>query len=43
MDFESTAARDDYLPHPEHEVVKKLVVEVLAGGVDGALAFDYEC
>lgn len=42
MDFESAAARDAYLPHPEHEKVKKMVVEILDGGVDGALAYDYE-
>ena len=41
MTFESAAARDTYLPHPEHEVVKGIVVELLDGGVDGVCAFDY--
>ncbi len=42
MTFESPAARDAYLPHPRHEEVKGQVLEVLAGGIDGVLAFDYE-
>lgn len=41
MTFQSAAARDAYLPHPEHEQVKKLVLEVLEGGLDGVIAFDY--
>ncbi len=42
MTFESAAARDAYLPHPAHEVVKARVVKALQGGVAGALAFDFE-
>ncbi len=42
MTFENAAARDAYLPHPEHEKVKKIVLEVLEGGLDGVIAFDYE-
>ena len=42
MDFESVAARDAYLPHPEHEVVRKQLAEVRVGGTDGVLAFDFE-
>ena len=42
MTFSSTAARDAYLPHPEHEQVKARVLEALDGGVAGALAFDFE-
>ena len=38
MTFDTTASRDAYLPHPEHEKVKTLVLE----HVDGALAFDFE-
>jgi hypothetical protein len=30
MTFASPAARDDYLPHPEHERVKAIVVPCLA-------------
>jgi hypothetical protein len=42
MTFESAAARDAYLPHPEHEKVKSQVLSILAGGLDGVLAFDFE-
>jgi hypothetical protein len=42
MTFPDAAARDAYLPHPEHEVVKAMVLEVLDGGLEGAVAFDYE-
>lgn len=41
MTFTDASARDAYLPHPEHEVVKGHVLEILAGGVDGVLAFDF--
>jgi hypothetical protein len=41
MTFQDAASRDAYLPHPEHEKVKKLVLSQLDGGLDGALAFDY--
>lgn len=42
MDFTDAASRDAYLPHPEHEPVKDMVVSMLDGGIDGACAFDYE-
>jgi hypothetical protein len=42
MTFTDSAARDAYLPHPEHEQVKAQVLEILDGGVNGVLAFDYE-
>lgn len=42
MTFSDAAARDAYLPHPEHEVVKGHVLEILQGGVEGVLAFDFE-
>src|ERR1051326_7786444 len=41
MTFPDAAARDAYLPHPEHEKVKKVVLAILDGGLDGVLAFDY--
>jgi len=41
MTFADAAARDVYLPHPEHERVKALVLQVLDGGLDGVVAFDY--
>lgn len=41
MTFRDAAARDAYLPHPEHERVKESVLSILDGGVDGVLAFDF--
>jgi len=41
MTFADAAARDVYLPHPEHERVKELVFALLDGGLDGVVAFDY--
>jgi hypothetical protein len=38
MTFESIAARDAYLPHPEHERVKSAILPYL----DSVLAFDIE-
>lgn len=38
MTFTDAAARDAYLPHPEHERVKKGIIPI----VDGVLAFDYD-
>jgi len=42
MDFIDAAARDAYLPHPEHEVVKQAGLAALDGGIDGIIGFDYE-
>lgn len=36
--FDSAAARDAYLPHPEHERVKELVLPV----IERVVAFDFE-
>lgn len=36
--FESPAARDGYLPHPEHERVKEAILPC----IDGVMAFDFE-
>ena len=41
MKFTSEAARDAYLPHPEHQKVAERVVAITEGGIDGVLAFDY--
>jgi hypothetical protein len=41
MTFADEASRDAYLPHPEHERVKAQIVEVLDGGLDAAVAFDW--
>ena len=42
MTFTDAASRDAYLPHPEHEVVKKMIFPELDGGLDGVVAFDWE-
>ena len=42
IDFRDAAARDAYLPHPEHTKVGKGLVEAAQGGVAGILVFDYE-
>ena len=38
MTFESVEARDAYLPHPEHEVVKAVLLQCIAS----VLVFDFE-
>ncbi len=38
MTFENVAARDRYLPHPEHERVKDELLKC----IDSVLAFDFE-
>ena len=39
MTFRDARSRDEYLPHPEHEKVKEMILPV----VDDVLAFDFEC
>ena len=41
MTFDTEANRDIYLPHPDHEVVKGMIVPHLEGGLDGVVAFDF--
>lgn len=41
MTFVNAPARDVYLDHPEHEKVKAIVLEVLDGGLQGVIAFDF--
>lgn len=40
MTFEDAAARDNRLPHPDHQVVKEMIMAELDGGTDGVIAFD---
>lgn len=40
--FASPAARDAYLPHPAHVQVVDKILPALEGGLDGALAFDFD-
>jgi hypothetical protein len=42
VDFVDQAARDNYLPHPDHQVVGKIVVAALDGGLDGLTVLDWE-
>jgi hypothetical protein len=42
MTFRDAKARDGYLPHPEHEKVKALILPLLEGGLDGVVAYDFE-
>ncbi len=39
--FEDMESRDAYLEHPEHEPVKQLIVNQLAGGLADVIAFDF--
>ena len=41
MTFADAASRDGYLPHPEHDKVKALIVPHLEGGLAGVIAFDW--
>ena len=40
--FADAQCRDVYLDHPDHEVVKQLIVKQLAGGLADVIAFDFK-
>jgi len=42
VDFVDAAARDAYLPHPEHQKVGAMIVANTVGGVDGVTVVDWE-
>lgn len=42
VDFKDAAARDAYLPHPKHQIVGKMVVGGLEGGMEGLAVVDWE-
>lgn len=42
VDFVDAAARDAYLPHPEHQKVGAMIVAASVGGVDGVTVVDWE-
>jgi Stress responsive A/B Barrel Domain len=42
VDFDDVAARNAYLPHPDHRVVGKLVVAAAEGGIEGLAIVDWE-
>ena len=41
MTFQDAAARDAYLPHPEHQRVVEKLLPLLEGGIEGVLTFDF--
>ena len=41
MTFTDAAARDAYLPHPEHQRVVEQLLPLLEGGIEGVLTFDF--
>lgn len=41
VDFSDAAARDAYLPHPDHQVVGRMVVAALDGGLAGLAVLDW--
>ena len=41
MTFQDVAARDAYLPHPEHQRVVEQLLPLLEGGLEGVLTFDF--
>ena len=42
VDFADTAARDAYLPHPDHQKLGAQIVAATQGGVDGITVLDWE-
>jgi hypothetical protein len=42
IDFDTAAARDAYLEHPEHKAVGARIVAGAAGGSAGLLVFDFD-
>ena len=41
VDFVDAAARDGYLPHPEHQKVGAAIVGAADGGIEGIAVIDY--
>ncbi len=41
MTFPDAAARDHYLPHPDHEKVKAMIGKLLAPDPDSVLVYDF--
>lgn len=40
--FADAASRDGYLQHPDHEVVKQMILDELDGEFDRVVAFDWQ-
>ncbi|MEB3334919.1 MAG: Dabb family protein [Cyanobacteriota bacterium] len=41
MTFKDAAARDAYLPHPEHQRLVEELAPLLEDGIEGVLTFDF--
>lgn len=41
VDFVDAAARDAYLPHPEHQKVGAMIVAAAEGGIEGITVADW--
>lgn len=41
VDFRDAAARDAYLPHPEHQKVGAMIVAAADGGIEGVTVVDW--
>ncbi len=42
VDFVDAAARDAYLPHPEHQKLGGMIVAAAEGGINGVTVLDWE-
>lgn len=42
VDFTDAAARDAYLPHPDHQNVGQMIVASVEGGLEGLAVIDWE-
>lgn len=42
VDFATAAARDAYLPHPEHQKAGAMIMAAVDGGVGGLAVVDWE-
>lgn len=40
--FADPESRDGYLEHPDHEVVKQMIVDQIAGDLSNVIAFDFQ-
>ena len=41
VEFENAAARDAYLPHPDHKKVGGMIVGITEGGINGITVLDW--
>ena len=43
VDFVDAAARDKYLPHPIHQALGQMIVDITEGGIAGICVVDWKC